>query len=275
MKNTRARPFGLPLAAFAALLVAILSALPIDAQEKPNQDVLSAEEMRRMLHTIDERQRNAGDHKTLAYIEHSERGKDTLIYEAAIYRRDRSNKFMIMFLRPKAETGKGYLSVDGSLFMYDPTIGKWERRTERDRIGGTGSQRADFDKSRLAEQYMPQYVAPEKLGRFSVHHLVLTATENAGVAYPTLHLWIDAKTGNVLKQQEIALSGRLMRTLYYARWGKVFSENKKADVYFPKEIRIFDEVDVEKSTTIVLESIDLRPLAANIFTKAWFESKSR
>jgi hypothetical protein len=55
----------------------------------------------------------------------------------------------------------------------------------------------------------------------------------------------------------------------------VFSESKKSDVYFPGEIRIYDEVEKGNSTLIVIRETDLRPLDANIFTKAWLESKSR
>ena len=47
------------------------------------------------------------------------------------------------------------------------------------------------------------------------------------VAYPVVKLWVDKATGNVLKRQEFALSGRLMRTLYYPKWKKLFSESKK------------------------------------------------
>jgi len=102
------------------------------------QAALSKEEMVKLLATIDDRQTNGGDYKTLAYIEQKQHGKDDLLYEAVVYRRDADDKLMILFLKPKAEAGKGYLRLDKNLFMYDPSVGKWERRTERERIGGIG-----------------------------------------------------------------------------------------------------------------------------------------
>ncbi len=90
-----------------------------------------------------------------------------------------------------------------------------------------------------------------------------------------MEIWIDQATGNMLKAQEFALSGRLMRTAYYPKWSKMFSKSKGADIYFPKEIRIFDEVQKGNQTTIVIQDVDLSSLEANIFTKAWLESKSR
>lgn len=239
------------------------------------QAALSKEEMVKLLATIDDRQTNGGDYKTLAYIEQKQQGKDDLLYEAVVYRRDADDKLMILFLKPKAEAGKGYLRLDKNLFMYDPSVGKWERRTERERIGGTGSQRNDFDESRLAIEFDPEYVAQEKLGKFAVHHLKLTAKPGVDVAYPVVELWIDPASGNALKQQERALSGKLMRTVYWPAWNKVFSPSKGADVYYPKEIRIFDEIEKGTSTTVVLQKVDLSALDPNIFTKAWLESKSR
>ncbi|MBI5544471.1 MAG: outer membrane lipoprotein-sorting protein [Deltaproteobacteria bacterium] len=236
---------------------------------------LSKEECVELLKTIDHHQRNTGDYKALAYMEQKERDKADVVYEAVIYRRDADEKLMILFLKPKAEQGKGYLRIDKNLWMYDPSVGKWERRTERERIGGTGSRRRDFDESRLAEEYEPTYVGEEKLGAFTVHHLKLTAKEGIDVAYPVMELWVDKATTNVLKSQEYALSGRLMRTSYTPKWQKVYSESKKAEVYFPAEMRFYDEVDKANSTLVLLKSVDLRPLDANLFTKAWLESKSR
>jgi hypothetical protein len=236
---------------------------------------LSQEEMVNVLKNIDEQQRNGGDYKALAFIEQREKDKELMVYEAVIYRRDIADKLMILFLRPKAEAGKGYLRLDKNLFIYDPTVGKWERRTERERIGGTDSRRADFDESRLAEEYAPTYIGLESLGRFSVHHLKLSAKPGVDVGFPVVDLWIDVKNGNVLKAQDRALSGRLMRTVYYPKWRKIMSPSKGSEVYFPKEIHIYDEVEKANQTQIVMRKIDMNALPDNIFTKAWLEAQSR
>ena len=86
---------------------------------------------------------------------------------------------------------------------------------------------------------------------------------------------MDAATHNVLKRDEYALSGRLMRTSLFPKWAKVYSETKKAEVWFPKEMYFFDKVEKGNSTYVKVKAVDLRRLPANIFTKAWMESKSR
>jgi len=236
---------------------------------------LDKAEMVALLKELDDRQRNSGDYNAVVFIDAKEKGKTDVSYEAVIYRRDDDDKLVILFTQPKSEAGKGYLRIDRNLFLYDPSVGKWERRTERERIGGTSSRRNDFDESRLAEEFEPEYVGEETLGKFTVHHLRLTAKAGADVAYPLLELWVDKATGNMLKAQDVALSGRLMRTSYYPKWQKMFSEDKKAEVYFPREIQIYDEVEKGNKTTIVMRAVELKPLEDSIFTKAWLESKSR
>ncbi len=228
-----------------------------------------------LLERLDERQRNSGDYKSLAYVETRERGKSDRVLEAVIYRRDEKDQMMILMLKPKSERGKGYLRKDKNLWMYDPSVGRWERRTERERIAGTDSRRTDFDESRLAEDFTAEYIGEKSLGKFKVHHIKLTAKNDADVPYPVVEISVDMKTENVLKQQEFAASGKLMRTTYTPKWKKLFSESKGEDIWYPGQIRIYDEVEKDNSTLIVMKSVDLRPLPANIFTKAWLESKSR
>ena len=253
----------------ASLLAFALTCLPTAA--RAGDDALAL----KLVQEVDRREKNSGDYKALVYMEQKEKGKNDLVYQIVVYRRDEDQKLMLLFLKPRTEAGKGYLRLDKNLFMYDPATGKWERRTERERIGGTSSNRRDFDDSRWADDYTVTYVAEEKLGAFAVHHVKLDAKSGADVAFPQVHHWIDQGTGNLLKVEEYSLSGRKMRTVYYPKWEKMWSPSKGADLYFPKEIRVFDEVEKERKTTIVIQEVDLNSLETNIFTKAWLESKSR
>src|SRR4051812_26316454 len=213
-----------------ALLVSLALLAPALAH------ALTPDEVHKLLQLIDDRQRNSGDYKALVYIEQKEKDKSDAVREALVFRRDADDKLMILFTKPKGEAGKGYLRMEKNLWSYDPGTGKWERRTERERIAGTDSRRADFDESRLAEEYDATYDGEGKLGAFDVHLLTLKGKEGVDVAYPVVKLWVDKATSNILKRQEFALSGRLMRTAYYPKWKKIFSESKKDDVWFPQEM---------------------------------------
>jgi outer membrane lipoprotein-sorting protein len=235
----------------------------------------SKEELEKMLKLVDERQQNLGDFRSLMYIEQKEKGKSTVAYEAQVFRRSSEQKFIILFTKPRASAGQGYLRVDQNLWFYDPTVGKWERRTERERIGGTNSRRSDFDESRLADEYAPEDGGEEKLGAYTAQVMTLRGKPGLNLAFPVVKLWVDKATHNVLKRQEFALSGKLLRTSYYPKWKKLHSEAKRGDVWYPEEIRFFDEIEKENQTLIAIKAVDVKPLEANIFTKAWLESKSR
>jgi len=228
-----------------------------------------------LLKGVDDRQRNQGDWRSEVYIEQKEKGKVAVVYDALVFRRSEDQRFIILFTKPKSSQGQGYLRVDKNLWFYDPSVGKWERRTERERIGGTSSRRSDFDESRLAEEYDPELVGEEKLGAYNALLLNLKGKAGIDLAFPVVKLWLDKDTKNVLKRQEFALSGRLLRTSYYPKWKKIYSESRKADVWYPQEIRFYDEVEKENSTLLLIKSVDLHTLEANQFTKAWLESKSR
>lgn len=232
-------------------------------------------ELVELLKVIDARQSNTGDFRALAYIEQKEKGKVDMIYEALVYRRSTDQKFMMLFTKPRTSQGQGYLRADQNLWFYDPSLGRWEHRTERERLGGTNTRRSDFDASRLADEYDATDSGTDKLGTFTTRVLTLNGKPGRDLAFPSIKLWVDKETKNVLKRQEYALSGRLLRTSYFTKWRKVFSESKQGEVWYAEETRRFDEVEKGNSTFVLLKSVDLSPLEPNQFTKAWLEAKAR
>lgn len=263
---------------FASLLCLALSSFSAQA--------LTDEEAKKVVNVVDEKQRNSGDYASTVVIEEWEKKKGAeastkepyelkKAFEARIYRRDEDDQLIILFSKPKAEAGKGYLRKEKTLLLYEPSLGKWERQTERASIGGTGSRREDFDESRLTEEYTSKWIADEKLGKFDVHRIKLTAKPGLDVGSPGLELWIDKATLNILKREEFALSGKLLRRALYPAWEKRFSRSKGSDVYVPKEIYAYDLLDNEKLTKVKLQDVNLDSLVKNMFTKAWIETQSR
>jgi hypothetical protein len=267
----RSKTFKLTRWLYAAALFGVLSVSGLAvAKEEPTKA-----QMVDILGGIDQRIQSPGDYTAQVYLEQHQKDKPDVAEEAVVYRRDLDEKLMILFTKPKTESGKGYLRVDQNLWYYDPTVGKWERRTDRERINGTDSRREDFDHSDLKHEYDPAFLGEETLGKYKVWHLKLTVKPGVDVAYPLVEFWVDKETGNYLKRQDFALSGKLMRTVYVPKWEKLYSTTKKGDVWYSKEIRIYDEIDKSNSTLVLIQSVDLSALPENIFTKAWVETKSR
>ncbi|MGZ6140596.1 MAG: outer membrane lipoprotein-sorting protein, partial [Myxococcaceae bacterium] len=73
---------------------------------------LDHDALTKVVRTIDDRQRNSGDYRSLAYLEQKERDKTDTAREAIVYRRSDDQKLMILFTKPKGEAGKGYLRLD-------------------------------------------------------------------------------------------------------------------------------------------------------------------
>ena len=270
MNNQTQRRMG--AASVAALT---LNLIPCLGPARPAFAAMSGPEMVDLLKVVDSRQNSNGDWRAAAYLEQKEKDKVDTVYETEYFRRSADQKFMIIFTKPKSSAGQGYLRIDKNLWFYDPSVGKWERRTERERIGGTNSRRSDFDESRLAEEYDPTDEGVEKLGAYTAQKLLLKGKPGQDLAFPIIRIWIDQDTKNVLKRQEFALSERLLRTAYYPKWKKMYSPSKKGDVWYPEEIRFYDEVEKANQTLVLIKSVDPNPLPQNLFTKAWLESKSR
>ena len=155
-------------------------------------------------------------------------------------------------------------------------VGKWERRTERERIGGTNSRRSDFDESRLAEEYDPTDEGEEKLGAYTAQKLMLKGKPGIDLAFPMIRSGSTRTPRTCSSARSTRCPGKLLRTSYYPKWKKVFSESKKARRLVPggdpllrrgREGELDADPDQGASTCTRCR--------ANLFTKAWLESKCR
>ena len=257
-----------------AVITVMLSILCLNLYAIENSPKsLTQPEVDALLHKLDEPSRFESDFKAQLYLQQKHREKGDLLYKTAVYRQDADDRLMMLFLKPKSDSGKGYLVLDKNLFLYTPSTGDWTRVSE-DRISGTDTNMADFDDWQLAEEYNAKFVGLEYLGKFPVYRLSLEAKPGIQVKTPKMEIWVDTENNHTLKLQEYALSGRLLRTTYRTKW-QPLNDEKNNTYYFPMETRIYDEVEKGNQTIMVIDKISLLTLPANIFTKAWLESKSR
>jgi len=251
------------------VLVIVVSLFSGVAQGKPPTKA----ELIKILKTIDDRMRSPGDYQAQVYVEYKQTSQEDLVYQMNVLRRDKDEALLMLTTEPKTMAGQGYLRLSKNMWFYNPTAGKWSRRTARDRISGTGARRRDFDQWNLAGERDPTYLAQEKIGSFIAHKIRLVGKPNIEVAVPILYLWVDSKTNNPLKMESRSVSNKLLYTNYYPKWAKV--KKSSTVVYYPKEIRIFNEVDKGEQTLLLVRKAIMAPLPGNIFTKAWVESKAR
>jgi hypothetical protein len=47
-------------------------------------------------------------------------GEEPSVFTVRLFRRDREEKFLILFLEPETQKGQGYLQIEDNLWFYDP-----------------------------------------------------------------------------------------------------------------------------------------------------------
>ena len=263
------------LSSFVRVCLVVMVSLLFSGIEGAAYGAPSDPEVLSILKSLDEHSNNYKDYRSDTYIEAKEKGKLTLVYEASIFRRKEDHRLMLLFTKPKTAQGVGYLKVDHNLWYYDPSVGKWEHVSDRERIGKTNSRRSDYDESRLAADYDVVDGGEAKLGTRDTRVIKLRAKANLDLEFPVIKVWVDKKNNTLVKREDYSLSGRLYRTAYFTKWATLRDEGRNKTLWYAKEVRIYDEIEKDNQLLIVSKDLDIHDLPANIFTKAWLEGKSR
>ncbi len=191
-------------------------------------------------------------------------GEDVSVTQIRMFRRDKTDQFVLLILKPEAQKGQGYLQVDENVWFYDPESRKFEKSTLRETIQDSDTQNSDLDRSSLSEDYNVVDWAEGKLGAFDVYILDLEAT-NTDVSYDKLKLWVRKDETIVLKEEDYSVNGRLMRTIYYPKYVTV------AQKYLPSKALIIDEINVGEKTEITMRNATVADIPDYVFSKAYLE----
>ncbi|TVQ17699.1 MAG: outer membrane lipoprotein-sorting protein, partial [Spirochaetaceae bacterium] len=187
--------------------------------------------------------------------------------QARLFRRDRTNQFLILILQPDVQRGQGYLQIDDNVWFYDPDSRRFERTTIRDNIQGSDAQNADLSQRNLSANYDVVAWEEGRLGSFDVYILDLQA-RTTDVAYDRLRIWVRRDQTIVLKQEDYSVSGRLMRTSLFPRYTRV------GDRLLPQQILIIDELNQGQRTQLTMSDATIRAIPDSVFTKSYLERVS-
>lgn len=184
------------------------------------------------------------------------------------FRRDRENKFLLLFQEPKAQMGQGYLMDEDNLWFYDPESRKFSHTSLKESFAGSDARNEDFTQSSLADDYRATSYETGVLGNFDVYIIDLEAVHNE-VADPYLRIWVSQAENLVLKVESYSLTKRLMRTALFPNYLKV------GDRIIPRVMLFVDELVEGSRTQVTLDQISLDDLPDNVFTKAFVERANR
>jgi hypothetical protein len=198
-------------------------------------------------------------------------GEGQSVNVAAMFRRDKENKYLIVMLKPDVDKGKGYLKIDNNLWLWDPVARRFNVTSAKDRFQNSNARNSDFTRSNLANDYKVVQARWESLGKFDCVVLDLEAT-NSGVTFPVMRVWIS-QDNLVRKTEDYSLSKQLMRTTAIPSYQKIDTR------YVPVSMVIVDELRgkkingtfVKERTQVTIAKPSLEKQSDLLFTKTYLE----
>jgi len=208
-------------------------------------------------------------------IEKRDPGGSTSLTVAAMFRRDRTNQFLILILEPVSDKGKGYLKEGDNLWLYDPIGKSFTFTSAKERFQNSSFRNSDFNRFNFAGDYSAVSSVRERLGKFDCTVLDLEA-KNDRVSFPKVRLWVSGD-GLVRKMEDYSLSGQLMRTTAIPSYQKV------GDRWLPMSMVIVDHLKYKtiggkmeyERTTVTITQPSLKKLPDSTYTKEYLEKVSR
>lgn len=194
---------------------------------------------------------------------------------ATMFRRDRTDQFLILILQPEVDKGKGYLKQGDNLWLYDPIGKSFTFTSAKERFQNSSARNSDFNRSNFSGDYEPIKGWKEKLGKFDCTVLELQAT-NDNVSFPRVKLWISDDY-LVRKMEDYSLSGQIMRTT------AIPSYQKLGGRWIPASVVIVDHLKFKKigtttdyeRTTMTIRKPSLAPVSDSVYTKEYLELVNR
>jgi len=191
-------------------------------------------------------------------------GEETEVTQARMFRRDATEQFVMLILKPEYQKGQGYLKVDENVWFYDPESRKFTHSSMKENVQNSEAKNSDMDGLSLSEDYEIDSWEEGRLGNFDVYILQLAAL-NDEVSYPRIKLWVRTDQTIVLKEEDYSLSNRLMRTSYYPKYVQVGNK------LVPSQILIVDNLQEGEKTQLTMKNPSTASLPDSVFSKAYIE----
>ncbi len=247
------------------LLVALLALAPLAAFA----DTLPIAEANKILKELDATSNFSDkDFSALFTIVSEKPGEKQTVTQARVFRRDAKKQFTILIMLPEVNKGQGYLTEGDNLWFYDPSSRKFSHSSIKENLQNTKAKNADFKSSSLSDDYTIAAVSDGKLGNFGVWIFDLSAKNNE-VPYDKLKLYIRKDKHMILKREDYAVNGRLMRTTLIPKYVELDGK------LLASQMLIVDEINKGEKSQITMTEQSVDKLPDKVFTKAFLEQVNR
>jgi hypothetical protein len=212
----------------------------------------------------------AGDFAAEYAISQSDPGEGSSFTKVLVFKRDRKEQFLALLVEPAADKGKGYLMIEGGIWLYDPRDRRFTFSSAQDAFRNTNARNSDFAVSRLASQYRVVSTAKEKLGVFDCDRLELVAT-TPDAPFPKRTFWISSDYA-VRMARDYSLSGQLLRTVAF-QYVQIAGRNVQSRIVMLDELKkkMVGGKEEKATTSIVISKQSMATLPDALFTKEYLE----
>ena len=121
-----------------------------------------------------------------------------------------SDKMVALFLSPASEKGRATLRLGDNMWLYIPNVGKPKRITSLQSVVGGVFNNSDI----MSLEYSVEYAVAKAADQGESYLLELQA-KTGSVAYDRLKMTVDKKTMLPVAIECFAVSGMLIKTLYF------------------------------------------------------------
>jgi outer membrane lipoprotein-sorting protein len=191
---------------------------------------------------------------------------------AAVLRRDRERKMLVVVLKPDA--GKAYLRIGDNLWIYDPKDGSMIEKKASDAVYIANLTLSDMTVSTLASDYEVVSSAKERYAGFDCEVLDLKAAK-PGLPYARKRLWISPD--GLMRKMEDWSATRLMRTVEIPSYQKIGTRSVplKITVYDNLKSKAIDGKVVYERTEVSIAKASFAALKDAYFTQDYLKSRKK
>jgi outer membrane lipoprotein-sorting protein len=207
-------------------------------------------------------------------ISQTKPGEGSSFTRAVVFRRDSGSQFLVLLVEPAEDRGKGYLLMEGGIWLYDPHDRRFTFTSAQDAFRNSNARNSDFARSSLAEYYRVEKAGKERLGVFDCDRLELVAT-SPQAPFPRKTIWVSPD-GAIRMTKEYSLSGQLLRTVAF-QYQRVDGRDVPSKILMIDELkkRIVGGQEQKETTSMVVTKPSFSSLPSGLFTKEYLERLSK
>ncbi len=174
-----------------------------------------------------------------------------------------STKSLVLYKSPPSIKGRVLLMVNDNMWIYFPGTNNPIRISPQQQIMGDVSNadvaRVVYDLDYKAESMEEDILDGKKFLKMNL------AAKTKAVAYKSINLWIEKDSFKPVKGEFFALSGRLLKTVYYERYKDILGKER------PTILKVYDSINKSEISIMEYSNIKIEDTPDIYFQKTYME----